>query len=550
MKMSRLFLQTLRSSPVEAVGEGNQLLQRAGYFHQHASGGISLMPLGARTLQKLDRILKRELEAIGGQELWVLNVPVNGDYLPDGMNEIIELSRAKIRSHRQLPQIVYHTQKKSHDGVHTRSGLLNGGQSWNIVIHSLDISPVGYQASHQAVTQILERVLSQCGLPWRTMQAESGSGTAESAPGYYCATDLGSDTVATCHHCGYAADSRVASFQRQQPEHELVKEIAKVATPHAETIQQLADFLGIPADKTAKAVFYMAGYPSVELPIFIFAVVRGDMDVSESKLTRMLGASSLRPATTQEILSVGAAPGYASPIGLPGSSSLKVVVDEMIPLCTNLAAGANEEGFHLINTNFPRDYQADMVDDIASIQPGYACPTCGEPIELINAVALSRVISYDRELGKTTDCMVQDENGKPQPILFSTCWLDYGRILGCMAEEHHDVHGLCLPASLSPFQVQLVVLPGKGSYVLPVAEQLYTDLQAAGLEVLCDDRMESPGVKFNDADLLGCPLRLTIGERSLSHGGVELKLRLSGDLQLIALEKVVETVRDALAACS
>lgn len=546
MKISRLFLQTLRSSPAEAMGEGNQFMQRAGYIHQHASGSISLMPLGARTLQKLDGILKREVEAIGGQELLLLNDPYTGDYLPDGMNEIIELTRARICSHRQLPQIVYHMQKGSREGAHARSGLLNGKESWNLVIHTLDISPAGHHAIHQAVKHALERVLSMCDLPWQTMQSESGSGTAESALGYYFATALGPDAVATCVHCGYAADSQVARFQRQSPESEPLKEIVKAATPHAETIQQLAGFLGIPAAKTAKAVFYMAGYPSVELPIFIFAVVRGDMEVSESKLTRMLGASSLRPATTQEILAVGAVPGYASPIGMPGSGSFKVVVDEMIPLCANLAAGANEDGYHLLNTNYPRDYQADLVGDIASIQPGYACPTCGEPMELINAVEFGKVISFDWEFGKTADCLVQDENGNQQPILLSRFSLDYGKILGCMAEANHDERGMCLSASLAPFQAQLVVLPGKGLEVLPVAEQLYTDLQAAGLEVLYDDRVESPGVKFNDADLIGCPLRLTIGERSLSQGGVELKMRSSNEITIVNKDDIVQEVQTKL----
>ena len=278
---------------------------------------------------------------------------------------------------------------------------------------------------------------------------------------------------------------------------------------------------------------------------FVFAVVRGDMEVNETKLANAIQAKNIRPATGAEIVSVGAVPGYASPVGLKNAL---VVVDDAIPHSPNLVAGANEDGYHLINVNYGRDYSASIVADITAAADGDACVQCGSLLRTVRGVEVGNIFQLGTRYSDAMGCTFLDKDGLEKPVIMGSYGIGSGRLLACIAEEHHDEQGLVWPVSVAPYQVHLVSLVGKGtSETVQTADQLYADLQASAIEVLYDDRDESPGVKFNDADLIGLPLRLTVSDRALKQGGVEMKRRDRTEKTMILLSEVVSSVIDEIA---
>jgi prolyl-tRNA synthetase len=323
--------------------------------------------------------------------------------------------------------------------------------------------------------------------------------------------------------------------------------LEKVVTPGVTTIETLASFLDIPTAKTAKAVFMVAtilsGVEDVER--FVFAVVRGDMDVNETKLLNAVKARSLRPATEEEIRVSGAEPGYGSPLGVRDAI---IVVDDAIPSSPNLVAGANEAGYHLLNVNYGRDYEADLVCDIAVAREGDACPRCGALLRAARGVEVGNIFKLGTRYSEALGATFVDREGVAHPVVMGSYGIGIGRTLACIAETHHDEYGLLWPISVAPYQVHLTALLRDKSGVVEVADRLYADLQAAGVEVLYDDREASPGVKFNDADLIGLPLRLTVGARGLKKGGVELKRRDRQERVLVPVAEAVARVRSEIAA--
>jgi prolyl-tRNA synthetase len=361
-------------------------------------------------------------------------------------------------------------------------------------------------------------------------------------------TDVGEDTVMRCEACEYAANRQIAEFKKPERPPEPARPQEKVATPNVTTIAALTDFLGISAAQTAKVVFLVATVGSGEdaREQFVFAVVRGDMALNETKLANAVKARDLRPATDTEIRAVGAEPGYGSPIGVHDAL---IVVDDAIPASPNLVAGANEPGFHLRNVNYPRDFKADVVVDIAAAEAGDACPRCGAALRADRAVEVGNIFKLGTRYTEALECTFTDEDGSEQPVVMGSYGIGVGRALACVAETHHDVDGLIWPISVAPYQVHLVVLfRERTDKTVEVAEDLYLSLTAAGIEVLYDDRDASPGVKFNDADLIGVPLRLTVGSRSLREGGVELKRREQDERALVPLDEVEARLRAEIEA--
>ena len=315
----------------------------------------------------------------------------------------------------------------------------------------------------------------------------------------------------------------------------------KVATPDARTIEAVAKMLGVPTSKTAKAVFMIAGHEEkTTREEFVFAVIRGDMEVNETKLANAAKADWLRPATEIEIRAIGAEPGYASAIGIRDAT---VIVDDSVLTTPNLVAGANELGYHLRNTNLERDYRASIVVDIAAAQPGDACSTCGKPLRAERGVEVGNIFKLGGRYSEAVGASFMDEDDTDRPIIMGSYGIGSGRLLACVAEEHHNDRGLIWPLSVAPYTVHLVLLRGRGSDATEVAERLYTNLAANNLDVLFDDRDESPGVKFADADLVGVPLRVTVSARSLSKGGVELKRRDMEALEIVHEADLVERLR-------
>ena len=439
--------------------------------------------------------------------------------------------------------LVYHIQTKWRDDPRPRAGLIRVREFTMKDSYSLDATWEGLDQQYRAHYQAYFNIFRRCGLPVMAVKSDVGMMGGQLAHEFMYLTPIGEDTLMLCDACGFSANRQVARFRKPLPEFEPALPVEKVATPDCKPIAELAEFLQVPKSRTAKAVFLMATVQEGELTEerFVFVLVRGDMEVNETKLANVIQARGLRPATEEEIRRVGAMPGYASPVGLENAT---IVMDDALLASYNLVAGANQEGYHLRNVNHGRDYRADRVADLAAAQEGDACPECGQPLQAVRGVEVGNIFKLGTRYSDALGCSFVDENGENKSVIMGSYGIGSGRLLACIAEEHHDEAGLIWPVTIAPYQVHLLLLVGKGSSETQAnAERLYTGLQEAGVEVLFDDRPESPGIKFNDADLIGLPIRLTVGERSLKAGGVEFKRRQQADKEIVPLEDIVDRIR-------
>jgi len=460
---------------------------------------------------------------------------------------IAHLVRDEIRSYRQLPQLLYHIQTKWRDDPRPRAGLIRAREFTMKDSYSLDMDQEGLEKQYAAHYQAYHRIFKRCSLPVTAVKSDTGMMGGKIAHEFMYLSPIGEDTLMVCDECGYSANRQIALHRKHPNPEERELPLEKVATPDCKTIEDLAEFLFIPTSKTAKAVFMVAttivGNEREER--FIFAIVRGDMDVNETKLASLLHSIALRPALEAEIRAVGAVPGYASPVGL---QDVMVVVDDIIPQSANLVSGANFEGFHLSNVNYGRDYSAQIVADISLAKDGDTCIECGYPLHSVRGVEVGNIFKLGTWISESIGCNYLDREGKTHPVVMGSYGIGTGRLLACVAEEHHDEHGLMWPISVSPFQIQLVALPWKGKETgnesSAMADRLYQQFDAEHLECLYDDREESPGIKFNDADLIGNPIRITISERSIKNGGVEYKRRDSLDKTIIPLENILSAMKN------
>jgi prolyl-tRNA synthetase len=570
--MSKLFSQTMRETPSEAEIPSHQLLLRAGFIRQLAAGVFSYLPLGRRSLTKIENIIRQEMDAIDGQEvtmpvvhpaeIWQetgrwYEIDAEMGRLKDRTGRdmvlamtheevVADLVRKEVHSYRQLPMMIYHIQTKWRDDPRPRAGLIRVREFTMKDSYTLDADMEGLDAQYRAHYQAYFNIFHRCGLPVIAVGSDVGMMGGSMAHEYMYLTPVGEDTIMICDSCGYASNRQIALFQKPPTPQEELLAVEKVATPDAKTIEELAAFLDIPQSKTAKAVFFTATFTdgNESREQFVFAVVRGDMELNETKLMNAIKAVELRPATEDEIIATGAVPGYASPVGLKDAL---VVVDDIIPLSPNLVAGANEDGFHLRNVNYERDYEADIVVDIAAAQEGDACPNCDGVLKAARGVEVGNIFKLGTRYSEALGAYYLDVDGESKPVVMGSYGIGSGRLLACVAEQYHDEFGLIWPVSVAPYQVHLVVLTGKGSVEnMETAEKLYADLQAEGIEVLFDDREESPGVKFNDADLIGVPIRITVSDRSLKSGGIEFKRRDLTDKEIIPLDEVANKIKDEI----
>ena len=579
MRMTNLFSQTLRETPSESDTSSHSLLLRAGFIRPLASGIFSYLPLARRSLTKIENILRQEMDNIGGQEI---TMPVihpadiwkeTGRWYQIGSEmgrfkdktgrdmvlamtheEVIaDLTRNELRSYRQLPLLLYHIQTKWRDDPRPRAGLIRVREFTMKDSYSLDANWEGLEKQYQAHYQAYFDIFNRCKLPTIAVKSDVGMMGGKLAHEFMYLTPIGEDTILLCESCGYSANQQVARFTKKPLLEEEAIPIQKVRTPNTKTIEALAKLLGIRQDKTAKAVFLIATIPhdQTEEEHFIFIVVRGDMEVNETKLANLIHAKDLRPATEAEIRATGAIPGYASPVGL---TDIIVVVDDLILQSPNLVSGANEEGFHLLNTNYGRDYKADFIADITSAEDGSDCPQCQHPMRAVRGVEVGNIFQLGTRYSESMGCYYQDQEGQTRPVVMGSYGIGSGRLLACIAEEHHDKDGLVWPISIAPYQVHLVVLHGKNQQdasqntgeIVNVAEKIYQDFKRIGIEVLYDDRLESPGVKFIDADLIGLPIRITVSERALKQGGLEFKRRDKKERIIISLSDVSLFIKEQI----
>ena len=577
--MSRLFGETLRQTPAEAETPSHQLLLRAGLVHQVAAGVYAFLPLAWRVLQHIERIIREEMDAEGGQELMMPAMhPVEiwqasgrdqamKDILfrfsdkrdrefvlgPTHEEVIVELFKRHVRSYRDLPLLVYQIQQKFRDEPRPRGGLIRLRQFTMKDLYSFDTDFDGLEVSYRKMYGAYTRIFQRCGVPPLPVLADSGAMGGRDTHEFIYLTEHGEDTCLLCPKCGYAANAEVAAFVKE-PAHppkagEEPQPIQEIPTPGLYTIQALADHLGIPTSKTCKAVFYSATYSDREEAVFV--AIRGDMDVNEPKLRRALGAVAIHYMSEAEVAAAGFVPGSAGAVGLKGA---RIVADDLLPREANLVAGANKPDTHLLNVSYGRDWQADTVADIALAGEGSLCaaPTGGEalcrnPMDTRRGIEMGQVFKlgtfYAEKLGAT----FLDAQGKQRPAVMGSYGIGTERLLAAVIEANHDERGIIWPLEIAPFQVHIVALQPNRDDVRTTADDVYSRLQSDGVAVLYDDRDETPGVKFNDADLMGMPVRVTVSPRTLEKGSLEVKRRTEKDSDLVPLDGALPAIKGAIA---
>src|SRR4051812_48188274 len=560
MRLSHLFFTTLRDDPAEAEMPSHRLLLRAGYVRQLGSGIYSLLPLGKRVSDRVEQVIREEQDRIGGQEM---EMPVvhpaevwkeSGRYFKIGPElvrfkdrgerdmvlamtheEVVALLlRDIVQSYRQLPMMVYHFQTKFRDEPRSRGGLIRVREFVMKDAYSCDRDDAGLDMSYRAQYEAYERTFKRLGLHAIAVGADVGIMGGSGAHEFMVLNDFGEDTLVLCDSCGYAENQQIAEVRKPDPEPEDALPMEDVETPDATTIEALSTFLGMPRSRTAKAAFFVTGDGR-----FIAAIVRGDYDVNETKLVNATKAiGGLRPATVEEIKGRGMEAGYGSPIG---ARDAVIVVDELVVRSLNLVAGANRVGWHVKNVNVPRDYTPDVVAEITNAREGDACVRCGSPVTLRKGIEVGNIFKLGTDFTVATGAGYLGEDGERHPIVMGSYGIGVGRNVACIVEAHHDEKGIVWPEEVAPYAAHLVTLgAAKEPRVTEIAERLDALAAEAGSrhEILWDDRDESPGVKFTDAELLGMPWILTVSPRSLAAGGIEVTERATGERSTRPIEEV------------
>jgi prolyl-tRNA synthetase len=462
---------------------------------------------------------------------------------PRGNGEVVaELARREVQSYRDLPRIIYHIQTTVQDEPRPRGGLLRVRELRVKDTYSLDADTDGLDASYSRIFTAYERTFACCDLRPIPTEADTGMMEGTDSHKFMLPHPAGEDTLICCAACGYAANAEQAEFQRPPVEPQPPEEPRPIATPDCETIADVAAFVGVPTSQTLKAVLYTRD--DAEL---VFVLIRGDLEVNERKLQNSLGGGVLRPATDEEISAAGAEPGYASPVGLQvrerrDGPGVLVVADRSIEVGGNFVAGANRPGYHLTGVNYPRDFAVTLLTDIAQAHTGHLCARCGGMLAAEAAIELGHCSKLGTRYADAVGATYLDSEGHERPIVIGSYGIGVGRLMAAVIETHHDEHGIVWPPAIAPFDVHLLTL-GADEAVQAQAEKVYAQLREAGLEVLYDDREESAGIKFADADLIGCPARATVSKRSLKAGGVEMKARYAEERRVVTPEELVGHVR-------
>lgn len=563
MRLSKLFGNTLREVPADAQATSHQLLLRAGMVRQVATGIYSYLPLGWRVLRKIEGIIRDEMDAIDGQEMRMPSVQPaelwheTGRYFDAGATlahfrdrsnrelvlgmtheEVVtDLARREIHSYRQLPFMVYQIQTKFRDEPRSRGGLIRAREFTMKDGYSFHADQADLDAYYPRVYQAYESIFRRCGVEFLAVEADPGLMGGGSSHEFMALNEAGEDSLIICDGCDYAANAESAVARQQEKSGEPERPLEQVATPGTTTIDDLASYLGVATRQTLKAIFYMA---NEEL---IFVVIRGDREVNEAKLARLLKVAELRIAEQEEVEKAGIVAGYASPIGQVGR--VRIAADQSINWGSNFVAGANRAGYHLCNVNYPRDFQSDLLGDIASVRGGDRCARCGGRLRMATGIELGHIFKLGTRYSELMGATFLDSEGQKRPLVMGCYGIGTGRLMAAVVEQCHDERGIVWPPAIAPYDVHLIAV-GAEAEIADTAESLYHKLHRQHCQILYDDRDERAGVKFNDADLIGIPLRLTVGSRSLKADGVEIKRRTAAESEVVPLQEIERRVRQLL----
>lgn len=566
MRATNLYAPTLRQTPADAEILSHQLMLRAGMMRKSANGMYHFLPLGWRTIRKIEQIIREEMDAAGGQEIcmpilqpaeyweesgrWAaygaemmrMKDRHGHEYClgPTHEEMITALVRDEVRSYKQLPLMLYQIQDKFRDERRPRFGLMRSREFIMKDLYSFDKDVEGMNLSYQKMYDAYDAIFTRCGLEFRPVEADNGAIGGAHSHEFTVLTDAGESSIACCTECDYAASDEKAELAPLEAPEEDMQALEKVATPGTNTIDSLVEFLGVPIEKTIKAVAY-----ETEANELVLVFVRGDHDVNEVKVLHQLdGALELRMADEEAIRSAGGCPGFMSPIGIKAGTH--ILVDSTVMKMRNAVSGANEVDFHYRNVNPERDFKEARVADLRLVRDGDPCPRCGAPMKMTRGIEAGQVFTLGTKYSAAMGATFLDEQGKEKPLVMGCYGIGVGRTMAAAIEQHNDANGIIWPPSIAPFEVVVVPVQAKNAEQLRYAETIYEELKKSGVDALLDDRTERAGVKFKDCDLIGYPVRITIGPKTLEEGDIEVKVRKSGEVFHDTKENYLAHVKELL----
>lgn len=567
MRLSKMYVRTLRELPAEAEIPSHILLLRTGMIRKLASGIYGFMPLGWRSLHKIENIIREEMDKSGAQEilmsaiqpaelweesgrwsaygpeLWRIKDRNGRDFCLGPTHEEIftDIVRDGVSSYRQLPLNLYQIQHKYRDEARPRFGLMRSREFIMKDAYSFDKDQEGLDKSYDDMYDAYTRIFTRCGLTFRPVEADSGAIGGNASHEFTALSEVGESDIAYCESCSMAANVEKAACRDAEPspESEAMLELQEVHTPGTKTIEEVAGFLNIDKTKTIKALLFEKYDEDGKADGYVAAFVRGDRDLNMIKLVNALNIPEHAIAFADESkleVAIGAVGGFTGPIGLHDCT---VVVDSELVGLKNLCAGACKLDHHILNVNYGRDYEGDIVTDLKVLKEGEPCPVCGAPIKHTRGIEVGQVFKLGTKYSKAMNAIYKDENQQDHPLVMGCYGIGVSRTLAAVIEQHHDEDGIIWPVSVAPYHAIVTLVKPKDEEQAKVAEEIYQSLLVAGVEAVIDDRDERPGVKFKDADLLGFPIRITVGKRA-GEGIVEYKLRRDSEKSELSVAEAIE----------
>lgn len=567
MRVSKLYAPTLREVPAEAEVVSHQLMLRAGFMRKAAGGIYTYLPLAWRVLKKIERIVREEMDAKGSQELLMPIVQpaeiwqesgrwdVYGAEMfrlqdrhnrcfclgPTHEEMVTTLIRGDVRSYRQLPLSVYQIQNKYRDERRPRFGLMRGREFIMKDAYSFDRDEAGLDKSYQDMYDAYTNIFTRCGLNFRPVEADSGAIGGSGSHEFMVIADSGEAEIVFCTSCDYAANVEKAELFPLEAQEEAMLTKEEVVTPDCKTIADVCAYLKLPVDHSVKAVAYNSEKG------LILCFVRGDHEVNEIKVINTCGVIDLEMATEEQLAAAGTVGGYMGPVGIDNKKVI-VVVDATVMKMHNVCCGANKEGYHFINVNPGRDFTPTYVADIRLIQEGDPCPHCGGEVSKARGIEVGQVFKLFTKYSSALKATYLDENGKEQPMVMGCYGVGVSRTMAAAIEQNYDDNGIIWPIEIAPYHVLVVPVNTKDEASASKAEEIYMQLKKVGLETVIDDRNERPGVKFKDADLIGYPLRVVVGPKTLTEGKLEVKIRKTGEIRYLPLDgDYVQDIKNIIA---
>ncbi len=563
MRYSQYMLPTLKEDPAEAEVISHKLMFRAGMIRKLAAGIYSYLPLGLRVIQKVERIIREEMNRAGAQEvllpcvhpaeLWMetqrweaygkdlLRFKDRHDrdccFGPTHEEVITDIARREIRSYRQLPLNLYQIQTKFRDEIRPRFGLMRGREFIMKDAYSFDADEAGLEESYRKMYEAYDRTFRRCGITFAVVEAETGLIGGSASHEFMVLAETGEEVIVSCASCDYAANVEKAEAVSTRPratgKKKGMKSLKKVETPDMRTVEAVTTFLKVKPPDLVKTLIFETDQGVVA------ALIRGDREINITKLSKHVGCEDVKLASDDVVLATtGASKGFAGPVGL----SVKIIADHTVESMVDFVTGANEEDTHYINVNLGRDVSVTQFADLQMVKEGDSCPRCGQSLNFSRGIEVGHIFKLGTKYSQSLRATYLDEHGKEKDLIMGCYGIGVGRTAAAAIEQHHDADGIIWPMPIAPFQVIVVPVNNNLKPLMETAEGIYRLLSDAGIEVLLDDRDSSPGTKFKDADLIGIPLRITIGKKTLEKGLVEIRRRKNGETILVERDRVQEMI--------